>query len=260
MNFLCQQDAMSDLSTLSDNDRHSILICGAAGCGKTYLAHQYAKLLNIEDFQVIQPTVQVIKDTIDTCHNLDHPIVLCIENLDTGVPAASYTLLKFLEEPTHNVYIVVTCRNVNNLPDTILSRSVCVVSSPPVDADLVEYARSKNASRYAELKNYTIWKCVRTFNDVDTVLNLNQTQVEYFNSLSNVLSFNDSVSNLMWKLGHYQDNTETPIELVIRYLIETSDSDTIRKAGITCISELASARIASHAVIAKFLFECKYCE
>lgn len=260
MKFICQQNTLNELSTLAGKDRHSLLISGPEGCGKTYLACQYAKLLNVEDFQTIQPTVQAIKDSVDICYSLDHPVVLCIENLDTGVSAASYALLKFLEEPMHNVYVVVTCRNINNVPDTIVSRSVCVLSAPPIDLDLIEYAKEKNASKYEDLKSLNIWKCVRTFGDVDIVLNLTPAQIEYFNSLSTVLTFRDTVSNLMWKLGHYPDNSETPIKLVIRYLIEASDDLHVRQAGITCITELSSSRLAAHAVLAKFLFECKYCE
>lgn len=260
MKFLCQTNTISELSSLASSDRHSILISGPVGCGKTYLASQYAKFLSVGDFQIVQPTVQAIKDSIEECYTLDHPVVICIENLDTGVSAAAYALLKFLEEPIHSVYIVVTCRNINRVPDTIVSRSVCVATAPPIDSDLSTYAESRNINQYLALKSSDIWRCVRTFQDADIVLSLTPDQLDYFNKLSNVLQFNDTISNLMWRLGHYPDGTDSPLELVIRYLMEISNNFHVRQSGIQCISELSSSRIASHAVLAKFLFECKYCE
>ena len=260
MNFTCQQAAISDLSSLAERRRHSVLIEGVEGSGKTYLAQHYAKLLDISDVQIVEPNVQSIKSTIEACYKIDNEVVLCIENLDTGVAAVSYALLKFLEEPNPNIYIVVTCRNINRVPDTIISRSVCVLTSPPIDSDIAIYASNKDNTKFTELRTRHIWSCIRTFKDVDIVLSMTSQQIEYFNSLSSMMGFKDTVSNMMWKLGHYPDNSETPIEIVIRYIVELSDSSHIRQAGIQCLSDLSNSRIASHAVLAKFLFECKYCE
>lgn len=260
MKFICQESSLNELKTLADSDRHSVLIEGAEGSGKSYLAKQYAAMLDVPDFQEVQPKVDTIKESIETCLRINTPVVLCIENLDTGVLAASYTLLKFLEEPLPNVYIVVTCRNVKHVPDTIISRSAVIVTSPPVDSDICQYASVKNDIKFNGLKNKLIWRCVRTFKDVDIVLNMTDNQLEYFNSLNDLARFNDTVSNLVWKIGHYSDNTETPVELVIRYLMELVDTQHLRKAGISCISSLNQGRIAAHAVLAKFVFEAKYCE
>lgn len=260
MNFTCQKSALFELAKLAERRRHSILIEGVEGSGKTYLAQQYAQMLDVPDVQIVEPNVQSIKSTIEACYRIDNEVVICIENLDTGVSAAAYSLLKFLEEPNPNIYIVVTCRNVNRVPDTIISRSVCIITSPPIDTDIVIYATNKDNSKYTELRTRHIWSCIRTFKDVDTVMNMTPQQLEYFNSLSSMMEFKDTVSNMMWKLGHYPDNSETPIEIVIRYIVELSDNLHVRRAGIQCITDLSTSRIASHAVIAKFLFECKYCE
>lgn len=260
MNFVCQNIAMNELDSLAKSDKHSILIEGAEGSGKTYLAMQYAQKLGIGDFQQVVPKVDVLKETINTCLQLNNPVVLCIENLDVGVAGASYVLLKFLEEPLPNTYIVVTCRNINNVPDTIVSRSAVVVTSPPVELDISSYALSKNSMRFNELRGSRLWSCVRTFKDADTVLNLNSQQLDYFNSLSEVAQFKDSVSNLVWKISHYADNTETPVDFVIRYLMDLINTTHVRRAGIECIRDLSQSRIASHAVLARFAFECKYCE
>ena len=91
----CQSSALDELQNLADSDRHSVLIEGVAGSGKTYLAKQYAKFLSINDFVTVNATVNDIRKSIDTSYNLESKIVICIENLDTGVAGASHTLLKF---------------------------------------------------------------------------------------------------------------------------------------------------------------------
>lgn len=260
MNFICQQGALNELNSLASSDRHSVLIEGPEGSGKSYLAKQYASILNVPDFQEVAPKVDVIKESIDACLKINTPIVLCIENLDSGVPAASYALLKFLEEPLPNVYIVITCRNIKHVPDTIISRSAVVVTSPPVDVDVSSYSLAKNSDRFKELNNTRIWKCVRTFRDAETVLNMTSSQLEYFNSLQELAKFKDSVSNTVWKIGHYPDNSETPVEFVIRYLIDLINTQHVQRAGIACITDLNQGRIAGHAALAKFVFEAKYCE
>lgn len=260
MNFVCQKSALSELQSLALADKHSILIEGAEGSGKSYLAMQYAQMLNVGDFQQVTPKVDVLKDTINACLQLNNPIVLCIENLDLGVAGAAYVLLKFLEEPLPNTYIVVTCRNINNVPDTIVSRSAVVVTAPPVDLDISSYSLGKNPQRFNELRGSKLWACVRTFKDADTVLGLNSQQLEYFNSLESLAQFRDTVSNLVWKISHYTDNSEAPVDLVIRYLMDLINTPHIRRAGIECIRDLSQSRIASHAVLARFAFECKYCE
>ena len=115
MELISQRAALEDLHRLADANKHSILIEGSEGCGKSYIAKQYATMLDIVDFQVVEPKVQCIKEAINSCYVIDNPIVLYIENLDTGVLAASYALLKFLEEPSSHVYIVITCRNLQNI-------------------------------------------------------------------------------------------------------------------------------------------------
>lgn len=260
MNFLCQQEALSNLKDFAERDCHSVLIDGVQGCGKTYLAKEYSKLLHINDFQVVDSTVNSIRGTIDASFNLNNKIVLCIENLDQGVAAASFTLLKFLEEPASNIYIVVTCRNIKRIPSTIISRSVGVSTAPPRPSDVNMFAERQNPRRYAELQHASIWKCATTFRYAETILNMTDSQLSYYPSLKSIMKFDDTVSNIVWKLGHYSDDTETPIEIVINYIIEMTDTRLVRLAGINCIKDISSGRIAAHAAIAKFVFECKYCE
>lgn len=260
MIFTCQSNSIEELKLLASKDRHSVLIEGAPGCGKTYLARQYASLLDVRDFNIVPAKVNDIRDTIDLCSQLENTIVLCIENLDKGVLSSSYTLLKALEEPAPNIYIVITCQSINRVPDTIVSRSTVVSVSPPTDKDLDLFARSVNADKYLKWYQTPIWRCARTFSDASKILSLQDDQINYILQLAEICPFRDSVSNIVWKLGHFEDKSETPIEIVIRYLMEILKSHHAQICGIECISDLALGRIAQHAVLAKFVFECKYVE
>lgn len=261
MNFLCQREPLEELRLLANSDRHSVLIEGPAGCGKNYLARQYAEMLFVKDLQEVEPKVDIIRDTIVSCYQINNPVVIVINNLDEGVLASSYALLKFLEEPMSHVYIVVTCRNINQIPDTIISRSAVVTCSGPVDVDISSYALEKDENRFKQLQNTRIWRCVRTFNDVDIVLNMKPEYMDYFNQeIPELLKFKENVSNIIWKLGHFSDNKETPIEIVIRYIMELINTQHVRKAGIDCIRDLNLKRLGNHAVLARFAFEIKYTE
>lgn len=261
MNFICQKQPLDQLNQLARGDRHSVLIEGPQGCGKNYLAKEYAKMLFVKDFQEIEPKVDDIRNTIVACYQINNPVVIVINNLDEGVVSASYSLLKFLEEPMPHVYIVVTCRNINKVPDTIISRSAVVTCSGPVDIDISSYALSKDENRFKQLQNSRLWRCVRTFNDVDTVFNLKPEYMEYFTqTIPELLKFKDSVSNIVWSLSHFSDNKETPIELVIRYIMETINTLHVRRAGIECIRDLSLKRLGNHAVLSRFAFEIKYTE
>lgn len=261
LDLVCQRDAISILHEYAKSRSHSVLIEGPESCGKSYLANQYGRcMLNINDIFVVQPNVSSIRTVIEDCYKFTNPIVIVIENLDLGVKSASYALLKFLEEPASHVYIVVTCRNIKNIPDTIVSRSLSVSCAPPIDSDIEQFASAYNFDKYHTVSKKQIWKCVHTFNDAIQVLDMTPEQFTYFDSLDSMTHFRDTISNMMWKLGHYSDNSETPINLVIEYLMTICNNNHIKAAGIQCLRDLSSCRIASHSAIAKFLFEAKYCE
>lgn len=258
MELRFQKSPMKELKQLAESDRHSLLIEGPIGCGKSYLARQYAKMLNISDIAFVQPNVQSIREALDRSTELTSPIVFCIENLDLGVLAASYTLLLFLEEPTSNVYIVVTCRNRYNIPETIISRSTCVSVGQPILSDVDEYAKITDYEKYKSMKSLPVWKGVRSLIDVDYVYKMKPEYLDYYKKFKSEFKLNDCVSNLSWKLGHYPDRSETDIRFVLNYMMSVFTDKRIQKYIVQCVRELDICRIAPHATLAKFLFNCKY--
>ena len=258
MNLTCQASVLSELRDLADSDRHSILIAGKVGCGKTYLAKQYATMLGISDFLVVNPTVPAIKDSLTSVYSITSRIVLCIENLDSGLASASHALLKFLEEPLSHVYVVITCRNSYAVPDTIISRCACVEVASPIPSDIDEYAEITDSIKYHSLRDKTIWAAVKSFRDVDIAFKLSSNNFEYYNNLETLLKFKDSCSNIVWKLSHYDDGSETNVSFVLNYLMYVCQSSRIQRQIIECSRALNEARVASHAILSKFVFDCKY--
>lgn len=260
MVFKSQSEAITELSNLAQVNRQSLVIEGPCGCGKSYLSKEYANMLKVSDYMSVQPKVAEIREALDSSQSLGTPVVLCIENLDTGVPAASYTLLKSLEEPAPLVYIVITCRNIELIPDTIVSRSAVVNVSPPTNVDIDLFASTTNRLRFNVIKERLVWQCTRSFSDADSVLKMANEEIDYYESLSELCQFKDSISNMTWTVGHYKSGSECNVELTIRSIMELMHKPFITKIGIDCIKDLNQGRIAQHAVLAKFLFNAKYCE
>lgn len=260
MELRCQKSALEELNRLAIDDKHSILICGVNGCGKTYLAKRYSKILDIQDFIIVNPNVSEIRKSLDTIYNLESKVVICIENLDSGLLSSSYTLLKFLEEPRENVYVVVTCCNMNKIPDTIISRSSVVTMSAPTDWDIECLSREYPLEKQEISKDRpTIWKSIKNFWDLDYFMNITSSSyLDYIEDIPKILQSRKPVSDIVWSLGHYPDNSELPVKFVMKYIISNIQSSLIRKHALKCSVDLDNSRLASHAILSKFVMECKY--
>ena len=255
MNFKCQAEAVESLKRLAEHQQHGVIITGESGSGKTYLAKQYARMLAIPDFYIVNPVMSDMKSVISGCVENGTSVVICVENLDSGVVQVSYPLLKFIEDCPRYAYIVVTCTNLYAVPDTIASRCALVTINQPTPSDIMQYTQSKNPD--AICYKHKVWSCVRSFGDADTVLDFTPEQLQYFENLPGVVTAKGAVSNIAWKIQHYDDNTESPISIVIRYLLKELGSSN-RQAYIDCLNDLAENRISKNAIISRLVFALKY--
>ena len=260
MEFKCQKQAIDELKLLSKIRQHSIVIEGFKGSGKTYLAKMYCNMIGSNNFVVVPSNVNDIRQSIIKCFDIQSDVVICIENLDSGVLNASYALLKFLEEPSNNIFIIITCNNTNKVPDTILSRSTVVRINPPTSEDLSLFLQSYPEDKQDLLIDRSdIWLTIRNFVDINYYMNLKKLDyLDYFKTLLKSLTSNKPILDIVWSLNHYPDNVEIPISFVLKYIISNTSDDKIRRKGISCMNELDNFRIASHAILSKFVFDCKY--
>lgn len=255
MDLICQKDVVSELKCCADKDRHCILICGATCCGKTYLSKQYSKMINTDSFYVVEPKMDAVRDLMDSCTNSNTTITVCIENIDTAIPSVSNAILKFLEEPSSNVYIVITCKNLSNVLHTIISRCIVFELRPPTTDDLLLYA---NSAYHDSTIDKSLWSCIQDFSDIDTAAKLTTSQISYMTDILSLIYSNDPVLTKLWKLQKFPDGTPIPVMFLLKYIIQATSSLKIKKFGYEYIQSIQNGKIAAHAVLAKFLMDCMY--
>ena len=259
MTYSNQTTALEDIRALADNGLHSILIAGFRGVGKTYLAKEFAKMKGINDFVVIEPNVGDLRNAIDECISIHNDLVICIENLDRGNVSASYALLKFIEEPPENIYIVITCRNIEDIPDTIISRVSVVNVRMMRSDDLIQYSNGVDPAKHNILmSNMPLWNCVRTTSDIDDLMKLGQDEYDQIMQTESILFSHTSVSGILWKLQKFKNGQSVPIELALQYVMNTATDTRLFCACYNCIKDIQRGRIAQHAALAKLCFVCKY--
>lgn len=97
--------------------------CGSCQSCKLYSAQSHPDLYRIETEK--QVGVDLVRDAINklnTTAQLSGNKVLIIENADTMTDAAANALLKTLEEPTDNTFLLLICDKTEGLLPTIKSR------------------------------------------------------------------------------------------------------------------------------------------
>lgn len=255
MIFECQHNAQSVLHELADHDVHSILIEGPTGSGRKYLANYFAKLKHIDDMIVVSSNVAAIRDTIDSGYDSNNPVVICIENLDSGVIQSAYTMLKFLEEPRSNVYIIVTCVNRFYLPDTIASRCACVTCGHPTLSDLKLYQSNKQMTCNIPA---SIKVAIRSFSDIDYISVLNESQLADIESNLYVLLSQEPVSSTVWSLGHFSDNSKLDTAFMLRVILYNTKDVSVRVNVLAALNDLELGRIAAHTVVTRMIINIKY--
>ncbi len=144
----------------------SLVLCEAGGnCGMCSQCKKIEKLVNPNIFIISPDGGTIKKEQVD---NLEHEFALTsdykrlfiIKDIDKATPAASNSLLKFLESLNDNSYGILTTENINLVLPTIKSRSISVHFTPKstltISNELIKRGVESDLSRaIARLTNNT---------------------------------------------------------------------------------------------------------
>lgn len=132
-----QKQTLSLINTLIDQHKfpRTLLLIGPKGCGKHLLTQYIATRLNVPMFDISDKISLSTIESIYTCSE----IRLYIINTSDLDERKQNILLKFLEEPMENTYIVMTCENPNYLLNTIVNRCYSITCDLYTQDELIEF-------------------------------------------------------------------------------------------------------------------------
>lgn len=261
MKFSCQKRCAEDLERFSRTDCHSVVVHGPQGSGKTHMCLEYAKLVGASDVVRVAPKVSDLKESFDELLHLDNKVLLLVENLDLGVKSCSYVLLKYMEEPKSNVYVCVTCQNVQSIPDTVVSRSLVTYVQVPTKNDIASYSCKYHKEAFEHVKRCKIWKCVKTFSDADSVCSMTPEQISYVQKWQNLGEFSRPVATSSWNMSHYNGSSPLDASLVVKYVMMCNEGNKhVVSSCVRCLDMLRLKRVAPYMALSKLAFDLKYCE
>lgn len=257
MKLKFQENALKDLEYIADKDSHSILISGIRGSGKTYLASQFAKMKNIPTFHSVMPKIADIRTMMVQSMTLSDNQVICIEDLDDGAYGASQALLKYLEEPLQNVYVIITCNNVSKLTNTIPSRAISVNVKHPLNEDLVSFAKYQNFGKYKQIYDSLVFKSCKSLSDIKAALNFTNDQIQYFDNYKSDNFLKGNVDSLIWNMSHFDDNQPCDPTWCFKCILCGNCSIIVKKAAIDALLSLEEKRISKTAILGEFAMRVK---
>ena len=111
---------------------HSILLLGEDGCGKHTLVDEISKYF---DFEVLEITDMISLDTIIEINQRLVPTMYLI-NMNKLTDREQNIILKFLEEPSKNAYVVLISEGTHNLLETIVNRCILFEFEPYTEEQL----------------------------------------------------------------------------------------------------------------------------
>lgn len=217
MYFQNQETALSELQRISKSICRSILIHGEKNCGKTYLARQYAQMIKAADFITVDSKMLDIKEMISNIYTITSDAVVCIENLDCGVDGVAQAMLKIFEEPPSNIRIIITARDIKNVPATILGRCTSVYVKQFVFDDILRYAKEKYGLKAEHMKSDIETYC-KSPSDVDFLMSLSDQDLEHLKSLPQLVDVKTPINTIIWKMQSFKDGVKIPIDYIIRSL------------------------------------------
>lgn len=130
------------LETYLSKPTHAMLLSGIVGVGLGTIAKALAKQIAGAEVITIDPTIHGKQKNasinIDDIRNINSlvgrrrtdKLVIVIDDLESMTNDAPQAFLKLLEEPSSNIYYILTTHDLNQVPATILSRTQVISVLP----------------------------------------------------------------------------------------------------------------------------------
>lgn len=137
-----------------------VMLQGARGWGKKQLTIEIAKIMGI-DLVTFENKVDDLRECIKLAYEQTSPILYVMTNGDTMSVAAKNSILKLIEEPPANAYIILLVENEETILPTIRSRAFALKMDEYSQNDIKTYLTTKdNAFTQEETeKIITICNC-----------------------------------------------------------------------------------------------------
>jgi hypothetical protein len=134
-----------------------VLVCGAAGSGKSYQIEQYAKERGLDVLICPCRIDRTLREQRTKLHEWAHrlqPSILWLEGADDLTPEAQSFLRRILETNSPNVHFILECRTIESIQEPIRSRCMINLVNMPTREQLLEYGATLGLD--VELLNDTL--------------------------------------------------------------------------------------------------------
>lgn len=173
---------------------NSLILCGDTGSGKTLLVKEISNTLNL---QVLDISQKLTQEALEEIYLRVEPYIYVIKQ-DYLSEKCQNSLLKFLEEPLKNAFVILLVENINILLSTIVNR--CQIW------ELDKYTREELSQFLEESSDDDILNIAKTpgqmlnmqssNNDFNALKNLVETMLSklHLASFSNTLTIADKLN------------------------------------------------------------------
>lgn len=124
-----------------------IIIEGAEGSGRLSFSKIIMKMLNATGI-IVGNSIADVRTTIENCYQNVNKTVYIFRDCDDMSVQAKNALLKVVEEPPNNCYIIMTCTDLNNILTTLKSRASILKMEPYTEEQLLELNDDREIIKY----------------------------------------------------------------------------------------------------------------
>lgn len=137
-----------------------LLVCGAAGSGKSYWINQYARQKGLEVLVCPCRIDRTLREQRTKLHEWAHrlqPSILWLEGADDLTPEAQSFLRRILETNSPSIHFILECRTIESIQEPIKSRCLIKMINAPSKSQLLIYSKSIGLTEEVFNHYYNIW-------------------------------------------------------------------------------------------------------